>query len=433
VPFHRLPNPTDDMDGEVMSDNPYATLDSNYFIPEWPIGRLPGETGSDAGLLLGQIRQSLRYHTDQNLEDPWWLRLIGTISLFNRPNPKTDKKRFQSKTLLSTSFGYTAAIWRRSSIAVYRPLGEAANLLVSPPTKAQSLNAEKMLRSSLGYYNLHGISDGCDWYGQRDFADKNDSVEYPVALSPVNLKKNGYVPNIVFSEACFGGYIEKKKIDEAISLKFISIGTLAVIASTCTAYGSVASPLIGADLLGFLFWKRLREGFNIGDSLVYAKVELAREMNRRQGYLDGEDQKTLLSFVLYGDPLTAGNKKRTWSKNGIRLKTHPIMKTVCDQIEENNTIPQISSKTILEVKKAVEAYLPGIADADIHFNKQIEFDTVKGLNGYEYAAKLKKGDIPNNIVVTFSKSLRVARRDHHHFARVTLNDHGKMVKMVVSR
>ena len=40
VPFHKLPNPTDDADKEVPSDNPYATLDSNYFVPEWPVGRL---------------------------------------------------------------------------------------------------------------------------------------------------------------------------------------------------------------------------------------------------------------------------------------------------------------------------------------------------------------------------------------------------------
>ena len=42
VPFHRLPNPVDDPDVDVPSDNPYSTRDENYFIPEWPVGRLPG-------------------------------------------------------------------------------------------------------------------------------------------------------------------------------------------------------------------------------------------------------------------------------------------------------------------------------------------------------------------------------------------------------
>jgi tetratricopeptide (TPR) repeat protein len=41
VPFHHLPNPVDDADVDVPSDNPYACRDENYFIPEWPLGRLP--------------------------------------------------------------------------------------------------------------------------------------------------------------------------------------------------------------------------------------------------------------------------------------------------------------------------------------------------------------------------------------------------------
>ena len=36
-----LPNPTDDADPDIPSDNPYATADDNYFVPEWPIARLP--------------------------------------------------------------------------------------------------------------------------------------------------------------------------------------------------------------------------------------------------------------------------------------------------------------------------------------------------------------------------------------------------------
>jgi hypothetical protein len=45
VPFHRLPNPTDDLDDEVLSDSPYSTRDSNYFVPEWPVSRIPGGKG----------------------------------------------------------------------------------------------------------------------------------------------------------------------------------------------------------------------------------------------------------------------------------------------------------------------------------------------------------------------------------------------------
>jgi hypothetical protein len=35
IPFHGLPNPTDDDDEFVSSDNPYTTTDENYFAPEF--------------------------------------------------------------------------------------------------------------------------------------------------------------------------------------------------------------------------------------------------------------------------------------------------------------------------------------------------------------------------------------------------------------
>ena len=52
IPFHHLPNPTDDADPDIPSDNPYATADDNYFVPEWPIARLPTGAGNDPAALL---------------------------------------------------------------------------------------------------------------------------------------------------------------------------------------------------------------------------------------------------------------------------------------------------------------------------------------------------------------------------------------------
>ncbi len=101
VPFHRLPNPTDDMDEEVLSDNPYASIDSNYFVPEWAVGRMMGEEGADAGLLLQQLRQAVKYHGQvaKNTKSvrrlsPWidWIRwLIPDI----RPNVEERFVRLQ--------------------------------------------------------------------------------------------------------------------------------------------------------------------------------------------------------------------------------------------------------------------------------------------------------------------------------------------------
>jgi hypothetical protein len=66
VPFHNLPNPTYDNDLDVPSDNPYACINENYFIAQWPVGRLPGEAGTDAGLLLAQIRGMIHQYQQRN-------------------------------------------------------------------------------------------------------------------------------------------------------------------------------------------------------------------------------------------------------------------------------------------------------------------------------------------------------------------------------
>jgi hypothetical protein len=104
------------------------------------------------------------------------------------------------------------------------------------------------------------------------------------------------------------------------------------LGSTKISYGSVTPPLIAADFLGRSFWENLSAGLPAGEALRRAKTDLATEMVKRQGYLDGEDQKTLISFVLYGDPLFMLTPAVVplSGKVVIRRTTRPSeMKTAC--------------------------------------------------------------------------------------------------------
>jgi tetratricopeptide (TPR) repeat protein len=108
IPFHLLPNPTDDDDDDVPSDNPYAASDENYFIPEWPVGRLPIEDSWQA--LETQLQSINQYHQWTNRPaNPfqriryWFQRRFGG---FFAPSDKTT--------------GYTASIWKKASYAVYK-------------------------------------------------------------------------------------------------------------------------------------------------------------------------------------------------------------------------------------------------------------------------------------------------------------------------
>lgn len=435
IPFHRLPNPVDDVDPEVLSDNPYATTDTNYFIPIWPVGRIPGEDGSDAGLLLQQIRTMVKYHQDVARKIQEEKRSSGSFINFWRA---IIQRAVQAKTI-DTPFGFTASVWKRASVAVFRPIGAAGNLLISPPVTSDGFNGSRASSAALGYYNLHGLEDAPEWYGQRDMNDPA-GADYPVAVKPNNINKNSHSPQVIFSEACYGAHIMRKTAHSSIALRFLSIGAQGFIGSTCVSYGSVGLPLITADLLGNLFWRYLKDRFTLGDALLHAKISLAREMTKRQGCLDGEDQKTLISFVLYGDPLFSYELNSSISKRVLRPKTIMPVKLVCDRGAESqqpgpsSNMPKINDELIRKVKEIAAPYLPGLEKAEVKICQ-----SEMGCDGADHncpTSQLQRkfiGDSINRKTVVISKQVEIAQHKVTAYVRVTLDERGNPIKMVISR
>jgi tetratricopeptide (TPR) repeat protein len=447
VPYHNLPNPVDDVDVEVPSDNPYATRDENYFVPEWPVGRMPGGTHNDAGLLIQGLNRIADHHAQKAQIKGWFQRLWDRIAL----------RRIFTLRRKKSSWGYTAAIWRRASLSVFRPIGAPHTMYISPPVQAEDENDNQKNGSfptaRMGYFNLHGLQDSSHWYGQRDPSEPTELPDYPIALRPQDVVNGGQAPSVVFSEACYGAHISGKGIDEALALKFLDSGSQTVVGSTCTSYGSITTPLIAADLLGQAFWKFLRDGLLAGEALRRAKIHLAKEMHQRQGYLDGEDQKTLISFLLFGDPLAQLTNGSPQSKMIMRSKIPPSsVNTVCDRdgncSEDGHGIqhplqddPPIPSKTLAQVKTIVEQYLPGMQDANIQYGRSKARCSGDGHScpTSNNRTNAKSRGIPEHNVVTLSKHVEKTIspsgeiQTHHHFARLTIDDGGKVIKMAVSR
>jgi hypothetical protein len=448
VPFHHLPNPVDDDDLDVPSDNPYATRDENYFIPEWPVGRLPGGDTKDPALLLASLRQIADHHVAQITRQKWFMRWWEALT------SKLNRRQKGGRP----SFGYTAAIWRQASISVYRPIGEPRSMLVSPPTGVNGVSSQASYHNGscgngllplarLGYFNLHGLADAAEWYGQRDPADDHQNgPDYPVALRPEDVgardqqsdgsyRHNGCAPQVVFTEACYGGHILGKSTEGALALKFLAAGSLAFAGSTVMSYGSVSTPLIAADLLGQSFWNFMREGLPAGEALRRAKIHLAREMHHRQGYLDGEDQKTMISFVLYGDPLAQPQRTERSPKNVARpIKPPSNVKTVCDRVIEPENSQPVPDEVLKYVKHVVSQYLPGMEDAQLSFsNERAECHSPGHTCPTSQIKSRPLTRQPDRHLVTLSKQVQRERHVHPHYARLTLDGQGKLVKLVVSR
>lgn len=449
VPYHNLPNPVEDADMEVPSDNPYAAKDNNYFVSDWPVGRISGGSGADPTSLLVVLKEiTLRY--DRNARKPAWYRRL--VQYFRELLKTGVSKRL-------SSFGYTAAVWRRASLSVFRPIGNPSDLLISPPIHAaeepapaytseipqpvdpKSSTCLLMPDTRLAYFNLHGVPDSSEWYGQCDPTLTEAGPEFPVAMRPQDIRNSGSAPHMVFTEACYGANIAGKSVDEAISLKFLASGTQALVGSTCISYGSLSTPLSSADLLGRVFWNLLQEGFTAGESLKRAKIHLTREMNQRQGFLDAEDQKTLISFVLFGDPLAQPFQSRSAPKVIPRLSDAAVqVPTVCERSCEGEAGSTVSLETIAHLKTIVAQYLPGMNDAEVSLTH--EHQRCSNLGGKcgcgkkcqfsGIASKQQPLGKPRRRVVTLSKNFELAQRTHKQYARLTLDDQGNIIKLVVS-
>ena len=210
-----------------------------------------------------------------------------------------------------------------------------------------------------------------------------------------------------------------------MSLKFLDSGTDAFVGSTCIAYGAVTLPLVAADYLGELFWKQLLDGDTVGYALMRAKLTLAQEMTRLQGFLDGEDQKTLLSFVLFGDPLAIYDGLQATPKPLFRAKAHPAVKTISDsELIPSGDEAQMPKAVAKTVKKVVEEYLPGLHNAQMKVN-------TAGVKTFSDGSKSPEN---GRYYVTLEKSIDTQEQTiHHHYARMTFDKKGKLVKLTTSR
>lgn len=426
IPFHRLPNPTDDDDSDVPSDNPYASRDENYFVPEWPVGRFPTPSDPQAAFLLGVLRNAAEPTTATRST------LAQTFFAIVRRLIRPASARFE------TGSACTAAVWRKASVEVFRPIASSQSMLVAPPAHSGSLPAEFLTLPKYSYFNLHGLEGGPQWLGQREAKSKGPAdVEFPIVLNPGKVTSAGKAPVVVFSEACYGANILQKGVGDAVSLALLASGTRALAGSTKISYGAAATPLIAADLLARLFLQNCQSGIPAGESLRLAKLAFAEEMNRRQGFLDPEDQKTLASFILLGDPLYVSEPgSAKFSKQGIlRWRKPPDqIKTLFakDDMMENGSAP--SAKVQSSLKQAMERYLPGMSESRMRFlhprvtgSPQDKTDPLTGLR--------KPQSTPRSPawVVALDRKYEAHGQSITQYAKISLDASGQIVKITVSR
>ena len=414
VPFFSLKNPTGDSDTDIPSDAPYGALDSaRCYEMQWPVGRIPGDGSKDPGLLMEQLRNIQDYH------------ILRYSSQKTIDKQKKNAKKNVKKT--GKCFGYTCAAWLTPSTIVYKTIADTSSLSVCPATTSSNFPLSSFDSCDYAYFNLHGIKGQPNWYGQKRNDDTSSGPRIPTALEINNVVNINNTPKVVFAECCYGAETPKRTEKDCMSLHFLGKATRVFIGSTTIAYGALTSTLVAADLFGYLFWKHLINGVTCGEAFRRAKKNLATEMEQKNGGLDAEIQKTLLSFVFYGDPLYTVDENANINDIMERSKTPRNYELLGEESNYENVLdPEMSSDIYKEVKQAYNINSAASEYSQCMIKKEMNYN----LTGRYTAHALPEH---SNYIITYIRDNRVGNVLDRSVIRVTVRDDGKIQKVSFSR
>jgi len=287
VPFHRLANPTEDDDTLVLSDVPYGG-GQHLFLSRRSIGRLPDGGPEDPQFLLSMLDRLIASQSDGRSKNGYAPSLWGFL--------------WRGKGHRVRSFGYTALVWKDTGETLHELIADPRSIQVCPPITEKTVEPGWLDRCRFLLFDLHGTEESPYWYGQKDSSYPLDYPLFPIALGPDNVSMSDLSGAVVFTEASYGANIVGKNAGESLALSFLKRGAACVVGATRLAYGAGEPSLVASDLLARHFWLGLEKGMTAGQSLSRARTRLIQEAQSRQGYVDGDDQKTALEFILLGDP-----------------------------------------------------------------------------------------------------------------------------------
>jgi tetratricopeptide (TPR) repeat protein len=432
LPFARLDNPTEDSDESVPSDNLYASRDPTYLIPERAVGRIPDGGTNNATELVDQLER----YAGGLVGEPVLRPPSGCLSLI-LPLLRTLTPQREKKSSAQRRFGLSAQVWSQASEEVLSVLPGRERLRLCPPTCRDAVAPSWLDGVPFAYFNLHGSAESENWYGQRDLTLPGTGPLMPIAFSPKQIPAGRVEGAVVFSEACYGADILGRDRNSSIALRFLSEGALGVVGSTVISYGVSQPPLTDADLIGLYFWRYLLQGKTLGDALLQAKIDFTQEMYRRQGYLDGDDMKTLIEFVLYGDPLATVSPAKSAAQPHTMAAEVPVPPLLCEKHAKSVALHHLSGNLVSRVRRSLSWLQQGdqVTNVEVTLSSACPGGICVGpCRGAKSHAGSGPEASPEALI--FSTHRDVQTEDGIHLpqvARVVVDSRGKIVKMAATR
>jgi len=270
VPYWQITNPVTDRgidpDLNVLSDNPYGTNTESleeYLAPPLAVGRL----------------------TDFPR---------GSVADFVQLINATTASR-QARSARNSSAAVVNADWsdfsRHASNALPAPDWHLSPGYLLDGTRRADADREFL------YFNLHGFDGVAEWKGYDNVQDR-----FVAAVTPDAFDQQYVSGSVVFAENCYGAQTVGRTPSNSCALRLVREGA-AFVGATGLAFGSHLAPnffLEDADALTHSFWREFVSGVALGEALRQARAAYLGDANAPE--TNTFKQKTLLQFVLLGDP-----------------------------------------------------------------------------------------------------------------------------------
>ena len=289
VPHFSVKNPSrskDDDDPAVPTDNPYAcsakfgrTKIKSYLVPDRVLGRIPDVPGDP---------------------DPSWVERYLTQARGWKPKPASAYKK---------GFYACTATWRKAGESCVDTLKvKTSDLLIVPPVGRTSARVKAQQRGLRHMIKCHGMELDSAFYGET--TDRKAKVEdtYPEALRSPDLKGRAKKGAVIGAMCCYGAALfnpANKRAQHAgeppISSQYLRLGAHGFLGSSTIAWVG-DTEMMCADWIVTSFLKGATGGASLGRAALEAKQDFLRWIQQQGATPDAADKKTLLQFMLLGDP-----------------------------------------------------------------------------------------------------------------------------------
>jgi len=287
LPNFIVPNPSldaasGDDDPDVPTDNPYACsrpyrarARESYLVPDRVVGRIPDVPCADgAG------------------DAAWLVSALRTASAWTP----------RARDFYAQAYATCCDAWRKAGEATAHYLGiPLADLMISPPEVDGAALSRRRLARTLHVTKCHGALLDARYSGQK-------GRSFPDVLSSGSVRAHAKPATLAAAMCCYGAQVfapddprNNTPGEWPISMAYLRTGAPGFMGATRIAWVGVTS-MMCADWIVAAYLKKCLEGASLGRAMLESKQDFLQFLQGQGQRPDTADEKTMIEFVLLGDP-----------------------------------------------------------------------------------------------------------------------------------